>query len=48
MDSDLQDSPEAVGRLIAEWGCGYDVIYAIRKRAAGGLVKRCCSPVFTG
>jgi len=30
MDSDLQDSPEAIGRFIAHWQEGYDVVYAIR------------------
>ncbi len=30
MDSDLQDSPEAIGRFLAEWQAGYDVVYAIR------------------
>jgi polyisoprenyl-phosphate glycosyltransferase len=30
MDSDLQDSPEAIGRFLADWQAGYDVVYAIR------------------
>ncbi len=41
MDSDLQDSPEAVGRLIAEWVCGYDVIYALRRERPEAWWKRC-------
>lgn len=30
MDSDLQDAPEVMGRLLAEWQAGYDVVYALR------------------
>jgi dolichol-phosphate mannosyltransferase len=30
MDSDLQDAPEAIGRLLAAWQDGYDVVYALR------------------
>jgi polyisoprenyl-phosphate glycosyltransferase len=30
MDSDLQDSPEAIPRLLGQWQAGYDVVYAIR------------------
>jgi dolichol-phosphate mannosyltransferase len=41
MDSDLQDSPEAIGRLLAEWRAGYDVVYAIRSSREEPLWKRC-------
>jgi polyisoprenyl-phosphate glycosyltransferase len=30
MDSDLQDDPETIGRFLAHWQEGYDVVYAIR------------------
>ena len=30
MDSDLQDPPEAIGKLLEAWQAGYDVAYAIR------------------
>ena len=30
MDSDMQDAPEAIGRFLAEWRAGYDVVYAVR------------------
>ena len=30
MDSDMQDAPEAIPRLVAKWREDYDVVYAIR------------------
>lgn len=30
MDSDMQDSPQAIPRMIDEWLAGYDVVYAVR------------------
>ncbi len=41
MDSDLQDSPEAIGRLVAEWATGYDVVYALRCDWPEAIWKRC-------
>jgi polyisoprenyl-phosphate glycosyltransferase len=46
MDSDLQDSPEAIGRLVAEWVCGYDVIYALRRERPEAWWKRCLFAAF--
>ncbi len=46
MDSDLQDAPEALGRLIAEWVCGYDVIYALRRERPEAWWKRCLFSAF--
>jgi dolichol-phosphate mannosyltransferase len=40
MDSDLQDSPEAIPLFVAEWRAGYDVVYAVRTQRKEGLVKR--------
>jgi dolichol-phosphate mannosyltransferase len=40
MDSDLQDPPEVIGRLVEAWREGHDVVYAIRTRRKEGLVKR--------
>jgi glycosyltransferase involved in cell wall biosynthesis len=40
MDGDLQDSPEALPRLIAKWREGYDVVYAIRVKRKESLFKR--------
>lgn len=36
MDGDLQDPPEAIPRLIAEYRNGYDVVYATRVRRKEG------------
>ena len=41
MDSDLQDAPEAIPRLLAEWHAGYDVVYAIRRDRQEAWWKRC-------
>jgi polyisoprenyl-phosphate glycosyltransferase len=41
MDSDLQDSPEAIGRFLAEWRAGYDVVYAVRSDRQEAWWKRC-------
>lgn len=35
MDSDLQDPPELIPKLIAEWKAGYEVVYAIREKRIG-------------
>jgi dolichol-phosphate mannosyltransferase len=41
MDSDLQDAPEAIGRFLAKWQEGYDVVYAIRVNRKENRLKRC-------
>jgi dolichol-phosphate mannosyltransferase len=35
MDADLQDPPELIPQLLAEWRDGYDVVYAIRSEREG-------------
>ncbi|MGB7339523.1 MAG: glycosyltransferase family 2 protein [Phototrophicaceae bacterium] len=35
IDSDLQDPPEVIIDLIAEWKNGYEVVYAVRKERRG-------------
>lgn len=40
MDSDLQDSPAAIGQFLAKWQEGYDVVYAIRTARKEGPAKR--------
>lgn len=41
IDCDLQDPPEVVGDMIAEWRKGYDVVYGQRRTREGEtLVKR--------
>jgi glycosyltransferase involved in cell wall biosynthesis len=41
LDVDLQDPPEALPRMIAEWRNGFDVVYGVRdNREADSLPKR--------
>jgi polyisoprenyl-phosphate glycosyltransferase len=40
MDSDLQDAPEAIGRLLDTWRAGYDVVYALRAKRKERAWKR--------
>ncbi len=40
MDGDLQDPPEVLSTFIDKWKCGYDVVYAIRKKRKEGILKR--------
>lgn len=35
IDADLQDPPEVIPQLIAQWKNGYDVVYAIREEREG-------------
>ncbi len=41
MDSDLQDAPESISKLLAGWQAGYDVVYAVRAHRREALWKRC-------
>ncbi len=41
MDSDMQDAPESLGRFLAHWQAGYDVVYAVRGQRPESLWKRC-------
>jgi polyisoprenyl-phosphate glycosyltransferase len=40
MDSDLQDSPEALPEFVSYWKTGYQVVYAVRAKRKEGLAKR--------
>ena len=40
MDADLQDSPDALGKLIAAWEEGADVAYAVRRNRKEGRLLR--------
>ena len=49
LDGDLQDPPELIGRMVAKWREGYDVVYArrsrrdtddVQKRVTAGLFYR--------
>ena len=46
MDGDLQDPPEAIGRLWQKLGEGYDVVYAIRVSRPEGRLKRLAYAAF--
>lgn len=46
IDADLQDPPEQIGRLIARWREGYDVVYAVRRKRKEGLFRRFCYAAF--
>ena len=35
MDSDLQDPPELIAEMVAQWRSGADVVYAVRKERRG-------------
>jgi glycosyltransferase involved in cell wall biosynthesis len=35
MDADLQDPPELIPMMLDKWECGFDVVYAKRKRRKG-------------
>jgi dolichol-phosphate mannosyltransferase len=41
MDSDMQDSPDAIGKLLNKWQEGYDVVYAVRVSRKEAWWKRC-------
>lgn len=41
IDGDLQDPPELIPQFVEKWKDGYDVVYGIRIRRKGGIIKRC-------
>jgi glycosyltransferase involved in cell wall biosynthesis len=48
IDADLQDPPELIGELIAEWSRGADVVYAVRSERQGeGRLKLTSARWFT-
>lgn len=40
MDADLQDDPRAIGRFLAAWREGAQVVYAVRTNRKEGAIKR--------
>lgn len=46
IDADLQDPPEEIGRLLAQWRQGYEVVYAVRQQRKEGLLKRTAYELF--
>lgn len=46
IDADLQDPPEIILEMIAQWRGGYDVVYGVRSQREGGLAKRTAYNLF--
>jgi dolichol-phosphate mannosyltransferase len=47
MDADLQDPPEIIPQLVAEWRTGFDVVFAVRESRRGeSLFKRTTAALF--
>src|ERR1700722_9126136 len=47
IDCDLQDPPELIEEMMAQWRLGYDVVYATRRARPGdGLAKRLSASMF--
>lgn len=46
MDSDLQDEPSAIIKMLDKQKQGYDIVYAVREKRKEGLVKRTCFNLF--
>jgi dolichol-phosphate mannosyltransferase len=46
MDGDLQDTPEAIPRFLAEYAKGYEVVYAVRVNRKEPLYLRACYALF--
>jgi dolichol-phosphate mannosyltransferase len=40
IDCDLQDPPELIAELVAQWREGYDVVYAQRRTRAGETLPK--------
>jgi polyisoprenyl-phosphate glycosyltransferase len=47
MDGDLQDPPEVIPQLVAEWRAGNEIVFAVRSSRAGeGLFKRATASIY--
>lgn len=46
MDSDLQDPPEVILKMMDKWREGYEVVYGVRKKRKEPLLKRICYNAF--
>lgn len=40
IDGDIQDPPELIPQMVDKWFEGYDVVYGIRKKRKGSLLRR--------
>lgn len=46
IDGDLQDPPELIGKMIDKWQEGYDVVYGIRKKRKGSILRKLLTLLF--
>ena len=46
MDGDLQDPPEVIPALVAEWTKGFEVVYGVRERRRENALKELARKVF--
>lgn len=46
LDADLQDPPELMGRLVAEWRAGSEVVLAVRESRQDRGLRRVCFDLF--
>jgi glycosyltransferase involved in cell wall biosynthesis len=47
IDADLQDPPEVIGDMVAQWRAGFDVVYGVRENREGeGRMKLLTASVF--
>ena len=46
MDSDLQDPPEVILRMIEEWRAGFDVVYGVRSHREGSILIKIAYKIF--
>lgn len=46
IDGDIQDPPELIPNMVTKWLEGYDVVYGIRKKRKGSLIRRIGYKIF--
>lgn len=46
IDGDIQDPPELIPNMVKKWLEGYDVVYGIRKKRKGSLIRRIGYKIF--
>jgi len=46
LDADLQDPPELIEAFLAKWASGIDIVYGVRKKRRGGIIKKMLYSLF--
>lgn len=46
IDGDLQDPPELIPKMIEKWQEGYKVVYGVRKRRKGNLLRKILTRIY--